>query len=156
MNRDAVGAVGEILGATAVVISLVYLAAQIKAQNRESRLAAIHEISVAFRESVGVFTSPDISGIFVRANADFDELQEDEIVRLIAAVVSIMRAWEEAYKQHKEARLDAPTWDAMVRYYGSLLNSPGFARVWEIREAYFDDSFRSFVQALDPMEFRIR
>ena len=38
MNWDAIGAVGEILGAMAVFLSLVYLASQIRAQNREYRI----------------------------------------------------------------------------------------------------------------------
>ena len=35
MNWDAVGAIGEIIGAVAVLATLYYLAAQIKMQNRE-------------------------------------------------------------------------------------------------------------------------
>lgn len=33
MNWDAIGTIGEIIGATAVVVSLVYLATQIRVQN---------------------------------------------------------------------------------------------------------------------------
>ena len=51
MNWDAVGAIGEIVGAGAVFASLVYLAIQIRTQNRESRLSAMHDISVGFRRS---------------------------------------------------------------------------------------------------------
>jgi predicted small secreted protein len=35
MNWDALGAIGEIIGAIAVLATLYYLAAQIKMQNRE-------------------------------------------------------------------------------------------------------------------------
>jgi len=35
MNWDALGAIGEIIGAAAVLVTLFYLAAQIKMQNRE-------------------------------------------------------------------------------------------------------------------------
>jgi hypothetical protein len=35
MNWDALGAIGEIIGAVAVLVTLFYLAAQIKMQNRE-------------------------------------------------------------------------------------------------------------------------
>ncbi len=49
MNWEAIGAVGEIFGALAVVVSLVYLATQIRSQNRESRIAASHEITTAFQ-----------------------------------------------------------------------------------------------------------
>ncbi len=48
MNWDAIGAVGEIVGALAVVVSLVYLAIQVRRQNRESSMLAMHEISQAF------------------------------------------------------------------------------------------------------------
>ena len=50
LNWDAIGAVGEIVGALAVVVSLIYLATQIRTQNIEARLAAVHEISVGFCE----------------------------------------------------------------------------------------------------------
>jgi Zn-dependent membrane protease YugP len=40
MNWDAIGAIGEIIGAVAVVFSLIYLATQIRISNRASRQAA--------------------------------------------------------------------------------------------------------------------
>ncbi len=45
MNWDAIGAVGEILGAVAVVVSLVYLSTQIRIQNRESKLSTINNLT---------------------------------------------------------------------------------------------------------------
>ena len=41
MNWDAIGAVGEILGAAAVVVTLIYLAAQLR-QNTNSMQAAAY------------------------------------------------------------------------------------------------------------------
>ena len=38
MNWDAVGAVGELVGAVAVVATLVYLARQVQASNRTSAI----------------------------------------------------------------------------------------------------------------------
>ncbi len=43
MNWDALGAIGEIVGATAVVISVIYLAVQIRKQTVESRLSATRD-----------------------------------------------------------------------------------------------------------------
>ena len=45
MNWEAISAIGEIVGALAVVITLVYLAIQVREQNRESRAAAIDSLS---------------------------------------------------------------------------------------------------------------
>ena len=46
MNWEAIGAIGEIVGAAAVVFSLGYLAVQIRNQNSESRASPMHDISV--------------------------------------------------------------------------------------------------------------
>ena len=46
MDWDAIGAIGEIVGALAVVVSLGYLGIQIRNQNIESRAAAMHDLSV--------------------------------------------------------------------------------------------------------------
>ena len=50
MNWEAIGASGELIGAMAVVVSVLYLAYQVRAQVRESRLAAMHEVSDAFHQ----------------------------------------------------------------------------------------------------------
>ena len=42
MNWDAIGAIGNIIGAFAVVVSLIYLAIQIRTQNKQSKLSAFH------------------------------------------------------------------------------------------------------------------
>ncbi len=61
MNWDAIGAIGEILGALAVFSSLVYLASQIRAQNRESRVASVHEVTEAYRNTISVLQQPEMA-----------------------------------------------------------------------------------------------
>jgi hypothetical protein len=45
MNWEAIGAVGEIASAAGVIITLIYLATQIRIQNTESKSRNISEIS---------------------------------------------------------------------------------------------------------------
>ena len=52
MNWDAAGAIGEIVGALAVVMSLIYLASQIRIQNREAKISSVHDITEAFRLAI--------------------------------------------------------------------------------------------------------
>ena len=60
MNWDAIGAVGEIIGALAVVASLVYQAIQICSQNRETRMLAVHALraSASSEAAAVASTSP--------------------------------------------------------------------------------------------------
>ncbi len=81
MNWDAISAIGEIIGAAAVVISLLYLAVQIRDQNKEARLLAMHNMSRELRDATRTFANEDITDIFVRANESHDNITEAESVR---------------------------------------------------------------------------
>ncbi|RLA45254.1 MAG: hypothetical protein DRR06_07735 [Gammaproteobacteria bacterium] len=156
MNWDAIGAVGEILGAGAVVISLIYLAAQIRIQNKESRMAAMHEISLGFRESLDKFGEREIADIFVRANKDFDSLTEVETLRLITSAAAFFRSWEEAYIQNEGGRLDSRIWNTINRYYTTIFSAPAFQQVWILRKEQFDDKFRDFVDNVDLKVYNLK
>ena len=69
-NWDAIGAIGEIFGAFAVFISLLYLAVQIRNQNREAKLSATREFSREFSFLADSLTSNDLASIWVRAMSD--------------------------------------------------------------------------------------
>ena len=156
MNWDAISAVAEVVGVIAVVVSLVYLAIQIREQNKESRLAAMHEISEAFRDSISTFSSAEMAGVAARGNEDFDALSDTEVMQLIAGYQRIFRVWEEAFHQYKAGRLDRNIWDVMVLQYSSFLSSPSLGRVWDLRRQYYNGDFQDFVETLDTVEYKIR
>ena len=156
MNWEAIGAIGEIFGAGAVVISLVYLALQIRTQNMESRLAAMHEISVGFRDSISTFTDPQMAELFTRVNSAEEPLTDTEMLQLIVGVQRIFRVWEEAYGQYLRGRLDPDIWEAMIRQYSSYLAAPAFQRVWELRRKYYNRDFCKFVHELPRTEYVLR
>ena len=124
MNWEAIGAVGEIIGAGAVVASLVYLAVQIRVQSRETRVRAMHDISVGFRDAISIFSTEDAAAIFVKANKDYSSLTEVEALRLIILMGQLFRAFEEAFIQYDEGRLDERSWKAMTKYYLKVISAP--------------------------------
>ena len=66
MNWDALGAISEIIGAVAVLVTLFYLAAQIKMQNRELEKS---------NENVTAQLSVDLNNVFIN---NFDALMRDK------------------------------------------------------------------------------
>lgn len=156
MNWDAIGAIGEIVGALAVVASLGYLAVQIRAQNRESRAAATHEISLGFRESVANFLDQGLVDIFLAYAEDPDSLSDGDNLRLIIGLQSIFRVWEEAFYQYQDGRLDDRIWQTMTSQYSMFLSAPAFNMAWSLRKQHFDPSFRDFVDGLEAKEYKIR
>lgn len=71
MNWEAIGAGGEVFGALGVMVTLIYLATQIRVQNRESRIASVHEISEGYRQLVAEMINPNLSEVWVKAVKDW-------------------------------------------------------------------------------------
>ena len=152
MNWDAIGAMGEIVGALAVVISLIYLAVQIRTQNKEARIAGMHDIAVGYRDALATLVDGAMADVVDKAIDNYEDLTRAESLRLIAFVGRIFRVWEEAYMQFEAGRLDPRMWDSMVRQFCGYLSLAPMLRIWTIRKEYFDDRFRIFVDELELKE----
>ncbi len=155
MNWEAIGAIAEIVGALGVIVSLIYLALQIRTQNEEARIAAMHDISAGYRDALATVVEGVMADIIDKAIDDYDALTRAELLRAIAFVSRIFRVWEEAYMQFDAGRLDARMWDSMVRQFSSYMSLAPFNRIWEIRKEYFDERFRIFVDELELKEYKI-
>jgi len=153
MNWNAIGAIGEIIGATAVVASLVYLAVQIRTQNRESRLSAMHDISVAYREGLARTADADVADLYVKASDDYESLTRSDTIRLIAGASHTFRIWEEAYLLYQAGYLEKRTWETMLRQFNGYMSLRPFYEVWATRKQYFDNEFQDFVNSLDPVNY---
>ena len=75
MNWDAIGAIGEILGATAVLVSLIYLSIQIRHNSRqvEEQTRALNADSVTAIETAhsnfrrSIINSPQVASLWRQA-----------------------------------------------------------------------------------------
>lgn len=156
MNWEAIGAIGEVIGALGVVISLVYLATQIRSQNNETKLAAVHEILVGFRESLHAFGVGDLAEIFAKANEDYDTLTDAEILKLLSAIVPMLRLWEEAFIQNEQGRLEDRVWDGINSQCSAYFNYAAFSKIWELRGNHFDSQFQAHANSTAKPELGIR
>lgn len=77
MNWDAIAAVGELIGAVAVVISLLYLASQIRTSNKAARHAASREIMVEYSQIYGqLATNLETAELWLRVCSNDPDLTQ--------------------------------------------------------------------------------
>ena len=136
----------------AVVLSLIYLAIQIRNQISESRAATVHDISVAHRESVAAISEGALADIFVQASEDYDSLSSADALRMIGFVYRFLKVWEEAYILHQAGRLDDRIWEPMTRQYTAYLAMAPFQKGWELRSDFLDSEFRNYVNSREKVE----
>lgn len=67
MSWDAVAAIGEILGASAVFVTLLYLARQVRQSNQQALLASVkHSYDTIHRFAESVFSSAEVASLLIR------------------------------------------------------------------------------------------
>jgi heme/copper-type cytochrome/quinol oxidase subunit 1 len=82
MNWEMISAVGQMLGAVGVIISIVYLAAQIRSQNKESRRAAMNVLTTHWSDlNRSLVDDRDFAALWIRALQSFDELDATSKLR---------------------------------------------------------------------------
>ena len=80
MNWEAISAIGQIVGAFAVVVSLIYLAREIRRNARAERLASMDTVIRWLRQ---LTEHPQLSELYYRGLHDFESLEGADLVRLV-------------------------------------------------------------------------
>jgi len=149
MNWDAIGAIGEIVGAAAVVVSLVYLGSQIRTQNREARVASVHQVLHEYSTAISALREPELADVWVAAIEDFDSLSASQRLRFVIYLMVAVRSFEAAYFQWREGRLEDNVWHPLLTSLVDVKSTEAFARFWKLRRHQFQPGFANYVDGLE-------
>ena len=149
MDLGQLADIGEFLGGVAVIVSLVYLAAQIR-QNTNSLRASTFQ---AATDSVTEFTAllgsdPELSRIYSSGLLGVEALSEHDRVQFYFLFVTIVRRLESAFFQREAGIIDEQQWAGFKQLASILLNSPGGREEWKRSGQSFTKGFQDFVEAL--------
>jgi len=129
MNWDALGAIGEIVGAIAVVITLLYLASQAKSNSLAINRAAVQSTLMGRGESTRFLASDPVICELMWRGADHPEsLQPEEWLRFFLICGSIVRPIELAYMDYAAGCMDEALWAGQDQTIIFWFSKPGVKR----------------------------
>ncbi|MEJ2171300.1 MAG: hypothetical protein P8X59_00860 [Woeseiaceae bacterium] len=155
MNWEAIGAIGEIVGAAAVIVSLAYLGIQVRNQNIESRIASVHDVLEGFRTEISAFRNSELAELLGKGSVDYEALSDTEKIQFVAMIQGPLRFWEEAYHQYKAGRLSAQLWNGIHAQMRDFISTDGLQKVWELREHTYSQEFRDYVANIELGTYRV-
>lgn len=149
MQLSQLGALGEFMGGVAVLVTLVYLAVQI----RQSRKLAETSVHVALAANVATelqaIIPADMADILARSLDDPASLTSRERVALDCWWGLYVNNRQSEYREHGLGLYSAEAWDGFQHMLQEDL-SPRFARNWWLETGRYrvQRSFREFVDSL--------
>ena len=150
MNWDALGAIGEIVGAVAVVVTLAYLAVQIRQNTKAVKATSHHAITDSFNSiSVLIAQDPKVGRLWRLGNEDLSNLTDDEQVSHAFLMLAYMRVFETLYYQRKIGTMEEQLFAAEEQTLRWVLTQPGFLAWWESNPISFSVEYRDYVVGLN-------
>ena len=146
MNWDAVGAVGEVIGALAVVFTLIYLAIQMK-QNTLAVNQSAQQSMVAGTGAVldSIFANPQGAEVWVNGLESWSSLTKAEKAQFASIMHHVMRLNEQAYLSFRAETFDPQIWLGMETAVREVISSPGAQEWWSLRKHWYCEAFRSLL-----------
>jgi hypothetical protein len=143
MTWSAAGALGEILGAIAVVVSLVYLSRQVLQNTRAIRTANAGTVQGNFQALARMFyTDREMGDIVLRVMAGETGLKPADQFACYAYFFDFLKTAELAHQQFLKGDLDPLLWEASLAFYQAYFVTPGFKAYWQERQSAFVPEFR--------------
>ena len=129
MNWEAISAISDIVGAIAVVISLIYVAAQIRQNTKMMRSGAKQSLTEATQGVI--YKAMDHSDEFVKlvSGAEPDSPEEDARMSLLTR--AMLRGFESQCYQYESGMLEDYEWQALQTAIKELCALPGFNKYWQ-------------------------
>jgi len=143
MNWEAISAVSEIVGAVAVVISLIYVAAQIRQNTKMMRATAKQGLTEASQNLI--YTAIDKSEEWVKLTTGDDASTREEDARMSLMVRAMLRGFESQCYQYESGLIEDDEWRALQTAIKDLCSLPGFNKYWQQLKPHMSERLKKVV-----------
>lgn len=148
MSLNDLGNIGEFVGAIAVVVSMVYLAVQVR-RNTQSLDASIDNTYVdLYLGWVDSFSSEKSSNLLVTGFEEPANLTDAEAARFGSYMVRFIILIEVVYSMHSRGTLSKERWDVAKTDILTFLGTRGGSLWWKGNQSGFP---RSIVHVIDEV-----
>jgi hypothetical protein len=128
---DALGNIGDFVGGIAVVVTLLYLAAQIRQNTSALRTASRQAISDGYRASNRLRLDPATGIAWSRGLRSFGDLPFADRHVFSTLIVDEALFFQGAFALYESGQLDDSTYQAYLAWFAAIVATPGGRLWWE-------------------------
>ena len=143
MNIMELGALGEFVGAIAVVTTLVYLAVQIRQNTRTMKTSALRSV-----QDLILLTEKNERYIaYLMKSQRNEELALEERAHMVERLLTIMRTFERIWYEHRLGAVSKAQFEQNLDLLRWALSAQVARQMWAHLAEAFDPEFRTVVDS---------
>lgn len=149
MSWEEIGAIGQVVAAVGLIPTLIYLAIQVREQNRANRRASLDLLSTQWTELVRTMNeSPDFGSLYLTGLQNFESLDPVSRLRFGAYLLRIFRYWDGIYFHYTDGAMPPQYWQSVKRQMQDIVSYPGVQAWWASRKHWYTDEFISVIAGI--------
>ena len=129
MTISELGAIGEFLGSVLTLVTLVYLAIQIRQNTAQQKREELLSIQHGQNEVIGMMQDPRLAEAFVRVGADREPPIED-LMRAQNWVIQYLNHFQVIHDFYESGSLDEEQYQLWAGFAVAMVAPAGIRRWW--------------------------
>jgi hypothetical protein len=130
MSWEALGAIGELVGAVAVIVTLFYLARQIKDGATQMKVGALTELNNIYKDAfLPIYNSRENMTIWVKGLASPESVADVDLEIFFLFMMRLMAPFETIVVQHGESAIEEQYFERYRNTMKGIIQTPG-GRAW--------------------------
>ncbi|MDX1736169.1 MAG: hypothetical protein R3228_17465 [Halioglobus sp.] len=147
MNWDAVGAVAELLGSMAVVVTLVFMLRQLRTSSIVIENATAQGAADAVAGWARQLTeNPELYRIYRQGLKDDTVLSREERGVFDLILFQAFNSISSIYLQYRNGGFTEERWESEMRKFAANFDNPGGRRSWERQRNMLDNDFQREIE----------
>jgi len=149
VKLSEIASIAEVIGAIAIVISLMYVGVQVRDSTRATRSATANDTSAAMAAwYITTANNPESTRVVLDGMTNPEILSREETAQFIYLIHGLFLEYQAAYYVSEQGTLDIELRESLVNTLLGVREQPGFLLYWGQRQDLFQPSFREFVDDL--------
>ncbi len=143
MTISELGSLGELLAAIATLLTLIYLALQIRQTTRSlelNRTKVVQDDADRWRSYL--IENKEIAALYRRGMTDSESLDSDDRLRFRMLMDQLLYGWQTQYFSQADA------YTATREFWPQTLQSPGGGLHWQRSRQRFEPEFVNYIESL--------
>jgi hypothetical protein len=148
MSLSDLASLGSFVNGLAVLISLIYLALQVRQTKRNQQIAIRHTRASRIVDLQLALADPGVANAWLRGSASPEEITQTEVGQFINLCRALFFHFEDSFYQREEGLLNDDAFETVVAGARLSARSPGWRAAWNIARPNFGGRFRDFMDGV--------
>jgi hypothetical protein len=141
----------QLIASVGVIVSLFYLAAQVRQNTRSSRAIVVDSLARSMHDLAFEMAQNDQLLKIAMTLHDWSSATELERARYASFMLAYFKLFENAWFQMRQGTLERDQWEGYDAFLRSVCVQVTVKKWWTMRRTFFAPGFRHYVENLKPV-----